>query len=473
MTIQNEIIDQLVNILQEQINYDLLSYSYAKKDVQLAVYENWLIGMDLVKQKGPENEEKAREYFKAALDINPKFAPAHTGISLSYYNEWSCQLWEKWDENMSGAHKYALEALKHDENDYVSLAILGATYIFIDEYDKAEHYLRKSIRMNPSDAKNLARVAFYLPYLGFSEEALTLIEKAKKLDPFRMESYYPANSFIHFELGNYEKSVELGGMVDLSKVWTDFSAYISAAYFHAYWQKYTKIFDKRIGSLPSTTNTMTALQWHMDINPYKGKTNLEPFWKYLLKENPELTIALTTQSPNGESKFSKEGEVWHLSFAGKSTVIKDIKGLHDLARLLADPNKEYHCTELMGASISNEKGIAALDDQSKKEYEDRIRHIQSEIAEAEAMNDLSQIERLQEEYDKILQHLTDSLGLAGKPREIGSSVEKCRSAVTWRIRQAIKKVENLHPDLGNHLTHSIKTGTFCSYRPETLIQWAF
>jgi len=43
--------------------------------------------------------------------------------------------------------------------------------------------------------------------------------------------------------------------------------------------------------------------------------------------------------------------------------------------------------------------------------------------------------------------------------------------VTWRIRNAIKKLEPAHPALARHLGNSIKTGVFCSCTPEKVTTW--
>jgi hypothetical protein len=43
--------------------------------------------------------------------------------------------------------------------------------------------------------------------------------------------------------------------------------------------------------------------------------------------------------------------------------------------------------------------------------------------------------------------------------------------VTWRIRAAVKKIAEVHPELGRHLRNAVRTGTWCAYRPETEITW--
>jgi hypothetical protein len=64
-----------------------------------------------------------------------------------------------------------------------------------------------------------------------------------------------------------------------------------------------------------------------------------------------------------------------------------------------------------------------------------------------------------------------AIGLGGRERKMGDSSERARSAVTWRIRHAIKKLAVVHPALARHLRVSLKTGVFCSYEPEKETPW--
>jgi hypothetical protein len=43
--------------------------------------------------------------------------------------------------------------------------------------------------------------------------------------------------------------------------------------------------------------------------------------------------------------------------------------------------------------------------------------------------------------------------------------------VTQRVRSTIRRIAVAHPELGRHLTASITTGTYCSYRPERPVPW--
>ncbi len=482
---RDAMVQQIVSALQKEIDFNLLSDSYKKEEVELAAYENWLLGMDCLKKGTSESDASARDFFDAALKIDPHYAPAYTGLSLSYFNEWSCQVWGKWEINMNGAHKYALKAVDLDKNDYRALAILGKTYIYMGEFEKAEHCIRKSLRMNPNDADNLIQIAFCMMYLGYPQEALEQYLKAVELDPFRTDdSYLAYGSQCYFEIGDFERSIELAVKTDVSNFWTDLPAYVAAAYFHLsdydkmweYWGIYLKTFEENIYSVEKETSKKSleeeALSWQINVNPYKNDCNLTPFWNYI-KDNKRINFDQRSNDRRQAetAKFSFLADVWHISFQEQTVLIKDAKGLHDIHKLLADPNIEYHSMELMGSVIDSGTKTATLDSQAKSEYHNRIRELQSNISEAEEMNDITRVSILREEYDAILDHLSTSLGLNGKSREIGSTAEKARSAITWRIRSALKKIEKSHPALAKHLSKSIKTGTFCCYQPEVNIDW--
>lgn len=43
--------------------------------------------------------------------------------------------------------------------------------------------------------------------------------------------------------------------------------------------------------------------------------------------------------------------------------------------------------------------------------------------------------------------------------------------MTKRIASTIGYLERHHPELGRHLRRSVRTGTFCCYSPEAVVDW--
>ena len=476
--IQENIVEKIVASLQLFVNCDLLSKGRKKTLTNLNVYECYLKGNNELKKGTIEGDRQARIYFQQAIKMDPHYPRAYTGMSLSFFNELTCQFWSRWEINQSGAFEWAQKALELDEWDHVSNAIIGRIYLVNGEFDKAEHFLRKSLRINPNDAETLMYIAFGFTYLGYAKEAMGLINRATRLNPADSFHSFAYASFVHFELGEYEKSIELAEKHEIGSVWVDFPAYQAAAYYlvgnlekmRAWWETFLSEFSRKInGGKP--TDSQTALEWMITMNPYRGETKLKPFWDYMSQTDVDELRSVKSEAPSGhQNQFSQEGGLWTVSFDGKQIQLSDLKGYHDIARLLAVPAQSIHCTDLIGAQVL-EKGGEVFDEKAKTTYQRRIRHLQQEIEEAKTVADTHRLGELQDEYDQIINHLSRATGKGGKVRNVSGTLEKCRTAVTWRIRSAIKKVAELHPALGKHLEASIKTGIFCEYSPEHEVKW--
>ena len=57
-----------------------------------------------------------------------------------------------------------------------------------------------------------------------------------------------------------------------------------------------------------------------------------------------------------------------MSFNGKSIFLPDIKGYHDIQKLLSHPMQEFHCTDLMGATIGEISNTESIDARAKLQY---------------------------------------------------------------------------------------------------------
>ena len=177
-------------------------------------------------------------------------------------------------------------------------------------------------------------------------------------------------------------------------------------------------------------------------------------------------------APSRSGVFQCQGEVWILEFGGRTVQLKDTKGLRDLAVLLARPGREIAVHEL--TTSPRRPGSSALDltDRTAIEaYRRRLIDLECEIDDAEAMHDPARTERAATERDALIEELSTVTGLTGRPRRAGSDTERMRKAVNNRIRLALRRIEQVHPELGRHLRVSIRMGTFCRYEPDLDTHW--
>jgi len=208
----------------------------------------------------------------------------------------------------------------------------------------------------------------------------------------------------------------------------------------------------------------------------------------------ELTpgSAATEVAPSSDvsgNLFLREGEFWTLHYQGRHARLRNTKGLRDLAVLLAAPAREFAAVELaaersvtarsaapaadVAASELHEPGDLGevVDAQARAAYRGRLLELDEQEAEADARGDQQRSIALAAERDALLAQLSAAYGLGGRARRAGHPAERARTAVTARIRDALRRIEAAHPELGAHLRQSVSTGTFCRYRPEPPTTW--
>ncbi|MFD0078102.1 ATP-binding protein [Streptomyces sp. NPDC127166] len=170
--------------------------------------------------------------------------------------------------------------------------------------------------------------------------------------------------------------------------------------------------------------------------------------------------------------FHRDGQLWTLGYAGRTVVLKDAKGLHDLALLLSCPGREILATRLLtGEDLPSPGSDEVADDQARAAYRARLDRLDEEIADARADDDLPRLTHAEEERDELIAELRRVYGLGGRRRRLGDPGERARTTVTARIRDAMRRIEREHPDLGRHLSASVTTGRACAYHPGQPVHW--
>jgi tetratricopeptide (TPR) repeat protein len=185
----------------------------------------------------------------------------------------------------------------------------------------------------------------------------------------------------------------------------------------------------------------------------------------------------------GASAFRREGEYWSVTFAGRTSRLRDAKGVRYIARLLAGPGRAFHVLDLVAAErgairdLADSPGAASavaalgdagemLDARAKDAYRRRLAEIEEDIEEARALADAEREAQAEAERDFLVRELARAVGLGGRDRRAGAASERARVSVTRAVRSALARIGEHDPSLGEHLDRSIRTGVCCAYVPE-------
>jgi hypothetical protein len=195
-------------------------------------------------------------------------------------------------------------------------------------------------------------------------------------------------------------------------------------------------------------------------------------------------VSVDVGPSGGSDVFRSEGDFWTVAFEGTVVRLRGIKGFRYLAHLLANPGQDIHVLDLI--AVVDAQGLPSrgatgletapnliegdvgpvLDAAAKTAYRKRIDDLRDELDEAEGFNDPERAARARQELEELVDHLGRAVGLQGRDRPSGSPAERARVAVTKGVREAMRKIMTAHSGLAEHLDATIKTGIYCSYKPD-------
>lgn len=200
-----------------------------------------------------------------------------------------------------------------------------------------------------------------------------------------------------------------------------------------------------------------------------------------------------------DNVFRREGDYWSITFEGTTIRLRNTKGVRHIVNLIKHQGQELHVLYMVAAQEKpqigsletaprkiterelTEAGLKVsglgdagevLDQKAKDEYERRLRDLEKDLEEAQKFYDPGRATKIRMELDLIKEQLKGAIGLGGRARKAADIVERARSNIRNRIKDALNKIREENPSLGQHLTNAIKTGTSCSYIPDKPTRWS-
>lgn len=268
--------------LAARIDGDLLRQSMRKPLDSLEVYDCWLRGMARLRLGTPESLVEGRPLFRRALELDPGFARAHSGLSLTYFNDWSCLAWQRWHEDERMAFEHARDGAALDETDHVTHFVLGRVLLYRREFARAEQHLDRAEALNPNDADMLAQLAIADAYLGRPERGSERIALAMRLNPYHDDWYFAYAVYPNFVARRLETAIAFG--LKAPHVATDVTAYLASASAHLgqleaarrHLASFRQMFRRNIiqGREPAAEEPM---RWLLHVNPFSRIEDAQ-FW---------------------------------------------------------------------------------------------------------------------------------------------------------------------------------------------------
>ncbi|MBW2690743.1 MAG: winged helix-turn-helix domain-containing protein, partial [Deltaproteobacteria bacterium] len=148
----------------------------------LAAYEAYLIGKQRLAKRTSENLAEAEEYFRQAVELDPRYALAWVGLADGYVLQvfYSGLPKRETFDKAKAAIDMALELDRDLGEAYASLGLLKKN---MKDLEGAEQAFKQALELSPNYAPGHRWFSMLLADLGRWEERLVRMETAVELDP--------------------------------------------------------------------------------------------------------------------------------------------------------------------------------------------------------------------------------------------------------------------------------------------------
>ena len=156
-----------------------------------------------------KDNTKARQLYKKAIDLDPKYATAWSGLGWTHWMDARKKYSSSQTESMRFASEAASKVLELYPESFQGFALRGAIFLLQRKYDKAIAEQRKSIDLAPNIADSYAVLAISTFYAGDFKETVALAKKAMRLHPHHPSWYYYRIGVAYMMLGQHDKAISV------------------------------------------------------------------------------------------------------------------------------------------------------------------------------------------------------------------------------------------------------------------------
>jgi len=205
--IQDEITMKIMIALQVKLTEGEQANLQAKHTNNLEAYVKYLQARQYFLKFSKEETVLAKQKYQESIALEPGYAPAIAGLAGTYLQE----AWLGWSEtpeqSLAKAMQYAQKCVALDESRSFAHAILGFTHLVLRQWDRAVEEMEIAVSLNPNYADSVVGLAVVYRSVGRVEEALSMLEKAMRLNPRPPNWYLHEFGSCYRLMGRYEKAI--------------------------------------------------------------------------------------------------------------------------------------------------------------------------------------------------------------------------------------------------------------------------
>jgi TolB-like protein/Tfp pilus assembly protein PilF len=182
LALQSQVALTAAEVVRETLSAHERAQLTATPDIEPEVYNLYLEGLHAWNKCTEEGLRTAEKYFLSAVEADPDFALAHSGLADTY----SVMMFYNYmggEEALGRVQASARRAIRLDPDLAEAHCSLAWAHLWQWAFDKSEHHFLRALEINPNYANARHWYANLLCFLGRGAESIEQMRVAVRVDP--------------------------------------------------------------------------------------------------------------------------------------------------------------------------------------------------------------------------------------------------------------------------------------------------
>jgi adenylate cyclase len=205
--IQDEITLKILKALQVKLIDGEQARLYAKGTENIDAYLKMGQARSYLNRFNRGSNLLARQICEEIIAFDPKWELPYSVLGWTYWMDVRLGWSDSPEESVQEAFQLAQKSISMNESS-MAHGLLGFLYTQTHQHEKAKEESEKSIALDPNSADAHAGCANTLIFAGEPEKAISLIEKALRLNPFPPSWYFVSLGSCYRMLARFEEAIQ-------------------------------------------------------------------------------------------------------------------------------------------------------------------------------------------------------------------------------------------------------------------------
>ncbi len=208
--LQDKVTQRIVATMAPELDRAEQKRSITKKPKDLDAWDSYQRGMALLSEFTKEGNARAREMFEHAIQLDPTYGQAFSGLAQSHNRDLMLEFWDSREDSAAKCLEAARRGVALDDTDSFAHLLMAIAHMWPGRMEFAIAEATRAVELNPSNAFAYGVLGTALDSVGRSEDGISALEKAFQLNPRDNQNHILINILAraHLTARRYEEAVE-------------------------------------------------------------------------------------------------------------------------------------------------------------------------------------------------------------------------------------------------------------------------